>query len=594
MSLIMNHNLLAENAMRNLGGSYKKLSSSIERLSTGLRINSATDDAAGLAIREMMRANIAAMQQGIRNATDAISLLQTADGAMAIIDEKLIRMKELATQAAGPLGDFERDIINSEYQAMAAEIDRIANATNFNGVKLLDGSMANQNGGQGMKIHFGAGNNAGEDYYFIKTGDVRATASTGLQIGGDGYNDIWAQGGAALAFGGTTGCCAGGYDSLNGASFRSGDVFSYGYNWDLQATSANGADLAGGKYTAGLWEMKNGASLADLIAQVNQGSQARVGVKLSASLSTSGLASAAVGICFGNEIYALGSASVVSGTGKEVHKISSANASALVSAINIHSKSFWAMYSSSDSTVYVFSKTGGAEGNSLVACEQAFPGTSGSAGATVSARGKISFLNVAAGAANQSGTSFSLGGEKWATLNASQTGTGNREIWNLVVNGRDIGQDRNLWIANITAGTGSSTLDRAGLTLFGKNIHNGRLLDRGSFAEVQNAGDPPWAGAEIRTQESAQKALEALDLAIQQKDKVRATLGAFQARLENTISTMEIQAENLQAAESRISDVDVAREVTELTKNSVLVQAATSMVAQANSMNRLALTLLGM
>ncbi|MDR1083641.1 MAG: flagellin, partial [Deltaproteobacteria bacterium] len=186
MALIINHNMTAQNAARNLGTIYDRLSTSVQRLSSGLRINSAADDAAGLAIREMMRADIATMNQGIRNTADAISMIQTADGALGVIDEKLVRMKELAEQAAtGTYTTAQREIIKSEYQAMAAEIDRIANATNFNGIKLLDGSVTNQHGGQGLKIHFGVSNNPAEDYYFVNIGDARATSSTGLRIGGD-------------------------------------------------------------------------------------------------------------------------------------------------------------------------------------------------------------------------------------------------------------------------------------------------------------------------------------------------------------------------------------------------------------------------
>ena len=195
MAITINSNGMAANTARNLSATYGKLSTNIQRLSTGLRVNSAADDAAGLAIREMMRADITATQQGIRNAADAISMIQTADGALGVIDEKLTRMKELAEQAAtGTYTTVQRDIINSEYQAMAAEIDRIANATNFNGIKLLDGSVSNQHGGQGIKIHFGTSNNAAEDYYFINIGDARATSSTGLRVGGDAKNDIWGQG----------------------------------------------------------------------------------------------------------------------------------------------------------------------------------------------------------------------------------------------------------------------------------------------------------------------------------------------------------------------------------------------------------------
>ena len=138
MSLVVNNNLMAANVARNLNTHYGRLQTSTQRLSSGLRINSAADDAAGLAIRELQRADIAALHQGARNANDAISMIQTADGAMGVIDEKLIRMKELAEQAAtGTYSSTQRLMIESEYQAMASEITRIANATDFNGMKQI-------------------------------------------------------------------------------------------------------------------------------------------------------------------------------------------------------------------------------------------------------------------------------------------------------------------------------------------------------------------------------------------------------------------------------------------------------------------------
>ncbi|MBM4284876.1 MAG: flagellin [Deltaproteobacteria bacterium] len=181
MSLIINHNLMAMNAARNLSFTYNRLATSVSRLSSGLRINSAADDAAGLAIREMMRTDIRVLSQGVRNANDALSLIQTADGALSVIDEKLIRMKELAEQAAtGTYTTAQRLIMDSEYQAMASEITRIANATDFNGVKLLDGSLSGTGldgtYGNQMKIHFGTGNSSAEDYYYIKIGDATASA----------------------------------------------------------------------------------------------------------------------------------------------------------------------------------------------------------------------------------------------------------------------------------------------------------------------------------------------------------------------------------------------------------------------------------
>jgi flagellin len=151
----------------------------VQRLSSGLRINSAQDDAAGLAVREMMRTDIRVLNQGVRNANDAVSMIQTADGALSVIDEKLTRMKELAEQAAtGTYTTAQRLIMDSEYQAMASEITRIATATDFNGVKLLDGTLSGTavDGTQQMKVHFGTGNSSAEDYYYVKIDKATASA----------------------------------------------------------------------------------------------------------------------------------------------------------------------------------------------------------------------------------------------------------------------------------------------------------------------------------------------------------------------------------------------------------------------------------
>jgi len=199
MSLVINRNLMAMNAARNLSTSYSNLSTSTRRLSSGLRVGTAADDAAGLAIRELMRADIASLNQGMRNANDAISMIQTADGALQVIDEKLIRMKELAEQAAtGTYTSDQRLIIDSEYQAMASEITRIANATDFNGIYLLNGNLSGTtHDGSGLnstgrlKVHFGAGNDSAEDYYYIQIGNSTASA---LGIGNQSDRSISSAG----------------------------------------------------------------------------------------------------------------------------------------------------------------------------------------------------------------------------------------------------------------------------------------------------------------------------------------------------------------------------------------------------------------
>ena len=142
---------MAENAARRLGTSYEALAQSVERLSSGLRINTAKDDAAGLAVRELMRADIAVLQQGARNAQDGISLLQTAEGGMQNIDNLLVRMKQLAEQAStGTYSSAQRSIMDSEFDELAAEITRIAGSAEFNGTSLLNSASGT------VAVNFGA------------------------------------------------------------------------------------------------------------------------------------------------------------------------------------------------------------------------------------------------------------------------------------------------------------------------------------------------------------------------------------------------------------------------------------------------------
>src|SRR5580765_3175547 len=139
MSLSINTNLASMNAQRNTTTSQSSLSTSMQRLSSGLRVNSAKDDAAGLAIGNRMDAQIRGMNVAIRNANDGISLAQTADGALATVSDALQRMRELAVQAAnGSNGAPDRANLDTEYQQLSAEITRIASQTKFNGTAIID------------------------------------------------------------------------------------------------------------------------------------------------------------------------------------------------------------------------------------------------------------------------------------------------------------------------------------------------------------------------------------------------------------------------------------------------------------------------
>jgi flagellin len=141
MGLRVNTSLSSVNAQRNLFNTNVKLGKSLEKLSSGLRINRAGDDAAGLAISESFKSEIRALQQASRNASDGISMVQTAEGALDEVSNIAIRLKELSEQAAnGTLGSSERSFLNSEFSALVQEITRITDTTSFNGTNLIDGS----------------------------------------------------------------------------------------------------------------------------------------------------------------------------------------------------------------------------------------------------------------------------------------------------------------------------------------------------------------------------------------------------------------------------------------------------------------------
>ncbi len=189
MSTRINQNVLSLNAQRNINMVQRDLDTAVTRLSSGLRINYAWDDPAGLAVSERMRAQISSMTEAERNANYNVNLLATAEGAMSVIDEKLIRMRSLAVQSSnGALTDLDREYLDVEFQQLKSEITRIASTTNYNGNYLING---NYSGGIGLKFHIGTYNVQGQDYYHININEMTANA-LGL-TGADLLNTVTAQ-----------------------------------------------------------------------------------------------------------------------------------------------------------------------------------------------------------------------------------------------------------------------------------------------------------------------------------------------------------------------------------------------------------------
>jgi len=508
MSLVINHNLMAMNSARNLSDHYGQLSISTRRLSSGLRVGTAADDAAGLAVRELMRADIASMNQGIRNANDAISMIQVADGALQIIDEKLIRMKELATQAAtGTYNSDQRLIIDSEFQAMKAEIDRIAQATDFNGIQLLNGAICSVTTSPEYSMDMSA------HYTF------------------DGSFADEEGGASIIAFNNTT---------LNAQDVR---IVGAAGDFVLPATPDTGGYLEVPQVD---WASYNEFSLS-----ININEDSLVAPGQVAYVTYSNLY---VGIHrSGNNIQFRAGGNVLNVP--------------FDAATDRDKYIRWTMTLDSNSfSVY--------KDNALVA-QDTTPVPLGTPNPVYSGEHNIG-LNYWTDGGRRNAARFIGNVDDYRIYTKALSGSEIQELNSGASEStRTFALDENS--VKIHFGTGNSSAE----DYYYVNI--GRV-------DSEALG---IANTEIRTQTQAQNALGELSDAIIYKDKVRANLGAMQNRLENTISNLQIQAENLQASESRISDADVSQEMTELVREQILTQAATAMLAQANSLPKMALQIIG-
>ena len=511
MSLVINHNMMATNTARNLNAHYADLAQSTQRLSTGLRVNSAADDAAGLAIRELQRVDISTLQQGARNANDAVSMIQTADGALGVIDEKLIRMKELAEQAAtGTYDSTQRLMIDSEFQAMRAEIDRIASATEFNGIHMLDGKYSNdlfvnsnidktQSGPDDMLVHYSFNGTLNSS-----TGQDPATIEGDVKFSSDNSYLIFNEGAINLP-------------EIDVSKFDTD--FSISLNVNMEKITMHEQEafltLFGG--------------YVQIFYNDNNNNTSGVGSSQQVKAHT-------IGYMVGDNV--------------------------INSPINHSNINTWVNYTMTIDDQYFTVYENGKE---------------------IGKKGVASLLSPPSSAADLN----ALGKHWWSNYTSSST--------------RFVGNMDDLRIYNRTLSKNEveqiNTLETSSLSNSIK-IHFGPSNDssedyyyiRATDATINGLG---LSNAAVDSQEKAQNALNTVADAIVKKDKIRAYYGAMQNRLENTINNIAIQAENLQVAESRISDVDVSAEMTNFAREQILSQAAVAMLAQANSLPQMAMKLIG-
>lgn len=557
MALTVNTNIASMNAQRTLGGSTNALSTSLERLSSGSRINSAKDDAAGLQISNRLTSQINGLSVAVKNANNGVSIAQTAEGAMQESTNIMQRMRDLALQSAnGSNSDSERVALQEEFNALSGELTRIADTTSFGGQKILNGDMSN--------ISFQIGANANETVSFGLS-DVSASALRGSFSAAEATGDV-AKGLKAEVTGGTVrfGATAGVFAepdpatslSINGTKI---DI-AKGANIDAVVTAINA-----GTATHGVTVAKDGTTATTLnFSSANK-------------TSISGLGA----LGFTNDSVELAAADGV--TADPVLGIKG--------DVSVNG------------TVV---KLAGTEKFSEIATKFSVAGVTATAGEDgrlklTSADGAE--IKLADGAAaGDAGTLSKLG------LTADTTQAKLQENTSVTLNGTEIklakGSDMDSIVTAInTASTGVSASNDGGkLSLFSQNdftVADGAAgsgltalgLTAGTSAAV--AQESSVANLDITTAGGAQQAIQVLDGAMQQIDSERAKLGAVQNRFESTISNLQNIAENASASRARIMDTDYAAESANLAKNQIMQQAGTAMLAQANQLPQAVLSLLG-
>ena len=637
MPQIINTNIMSLNAQRQLDKSQRLQNQAMERLSSGLRVNSAKDDAAGLAIATGMESQTRGLNQAIRNANDGISMSQTAEGAMDEMTNIMQRMRELAVQAANDTNSASnRASIQKEVDQLYAELDRIANTTQFNGVVLLNGSAG--------KTTLQIGANSGEMLSFsidaVTTKDLNLNAVSGLgelnggrvaasgtSVAGATINGVLlsgttvdstsAQGLATMinAKKGLTGVTATAYNALNGTGNQDGVTSGLQINGvTLGATS----------------------SMQDLVNQINQEVPGVVAsISKQGGLSLTNDTGNAITVGTGAQIGLVdgtygGFISLTSADGTEIE---TGYLQSVGSSDNIHATGFNESRGSDEviggtvlTTVVTDNdgieingiKLGAITGTSAADKAFAINALRDQTGVEASAKTEVELsLNVPlpAAASNTQVNGVYLAGLGAATtVDSAVSIINNLGIAGIVAATSDDGKlvltsqsgmDINVSDAGAVFSAGATDIYTGEITLTGQNGADVVVTSNADTQANQEAalaklglssqgGDETaiGSGLSVLSVSNASNTIDRIDDALAKISDSRANLGAIQNRLTSTISNLANVSQNTAAAKSRIMDADFAAETSMLSKAQVLQQAGTAMLAQANASNQGVLQLL--
>ncbi len=547
MALSVNTNITSLGVQKNLNKAADALSTSMNRLSSGLKINSAKDDAAGMQIANRLGNQVKGLNVAIANANNGVSIAQTAEGAMQESTNTLQRLRELALQASnGDKSDADRVSLQQEFTAKVGELTRTANTTTFGGRNLLDGSFNN--------VAFQIGADANQTISFGMT-DISATGLKGS------YSEAKTNG-ADMAGLTATSIGSAVNASVTGtvAVKPTGDISVKINGTDVAlAKDATAADMAKAINDAGISGVSASADTAgkitlksanaDLVVEGTDGAKA-LGVAEATTKAEDSLVPAGTITVNGEDLKIVGTEKVSDVVTSIASMAGIASAKLNNGRIEITSKD--------GSDVALSNKTSGA----LSALGLA-PGTSQAklqADTSISLNGvEVKFKKGdTADAIVSSINSASTG------VTASKNSDGTLALF----------ADKDIVIADGSAGGGLKALG----------------LDAGKTAAVTL--ETTVSDLSVLTAASAQQAIQALDGAMQQIDSQRSQLGAVQNRFSSTVSNLQSIAQNSTAAKGRVEDADFAAETAELTKQQTLQQASTAILSQANQLPSSVLKLL--
>ena len=495
----INTNVLSLSAQRSVGQAGSSLATSMERLSSGMRINSAKDDAAGLAISDRMTSQVRGLSQAIRNSNDGISMMQTAEGAMQESTNIMQRMRELSVQSANDTNSSsDRANLQKEVSQLQSELNRIAGTTSFNGKNLLDGSLSN--------AKFQVGHEADQTIN-VSIGDARATNMGSNRV------SLGASGGTHLKAVKTE---------------------------DNSFTADAGLEVAGSLGTADI-AITTADSARDIASSVN------------AASDTTGVSASAQTVAILDGVSAAGAVSFdvfgqneTDGVRVSAQLTDATDLSNLAKAVN---------------------------------------DVSGKTGVTATLSDDKTQIMLE----NQDGYDITLENKSAITVDIAMA-----EVAGDIAEGDDVFaaaslQGTAVTLADTEFGTVAGTVEFDSSKAFTVTADNATVAtaNTGQASELNDIGS-----VDISTQAGANAALNVIDGALASVADQRADMGAVMNRFENTISNLSNVVENTEAARSRITDADFAKETAALSKSQVLQQASMAMLAQANQAPQSVLALL--